>query len=158
MSSEMSETTNPTHENKEEIESTLEEKLTNLIQRGWTLLPESCNLESCKCPLVRSLDGNKYCANCEMWIFDKEKKKQRFTDLVVKGVQDLQLKELGLIKKPRVLTIDYSLNGNTLNSLRIKLAYLSTILNETTDLNKTESILKNIELCLKNIKMVSENM
>lgn len=141
-----------------DIEVSLEEKLTNLIQGGWTLLPESCTIESCRCPLVRSLDGNKYCAKCEMWIFDKEKRKEKFTDLVVKGIQDLQLKDVGIIKKPRTMTIEYTLNTNTLNSLKLKLAYLSTILNETHDLNKTEAILKNIELCLRNIKMVSENL
>lgn len=154
----MSTETKKEPETEPEIEASLEEKLTNLIQSGWTLLPESCSLESCRCPLVRSLDGNKYCAKCEMWIFDRDKRKQKYTDLIVRGITDLQIKELGIVKPPRMLNYGYNLNVNTLNSLKMKLAYLSSILNQTHDLNKTESILKNIELCLKTIKMVNESM
>ena len=79
----------------------LDEKLADLMQMGWTLIAESCPLEKCHCPLLRSLDGNKYCVKCETWLFDKEPRKQKFTDLVVKGVQDLELKELGFVESPK---------------------------------------------------------
>ena len=137
----------------------LDEKLSDLMQMGWTLIAESCPLEKCHCPLLRSLDGNKYCVKCETWLVDKEPRKQKFTDLVVKGVQALELKELGLAKPTRkIIDFSHTVKLNILNSLKVKLAYLSSTLNETTDLNKTQSILKNIKLCVKNIKMVNETM
>ena len=137
----------------------LDEKLADLMQMGWTLIAESCPLEKCHCPLLRSLDGNKYCVKCETWLFDKESRKQKFTDLVVKGVQALELKELGLAKPTRkIIDFSHTVKLHILNSLKVKLAYLSSTLNETTDLNKTQSILKNIKLCVKNIKMVNETM
>lgn len=137
----------------------LDEKLSDLMKMGWTLIADSCPLEKCHCPLLRSLDGNKYCVKCETWLFDKEPRKQKFTDVVVKGVQALELKELGLAKPSRKM-IDFSntVKINILNSLKIKLAYLSSTLNETSDLNKTQSILKNIKLCVKNIKMINESI
>ena len=137
----------------------LDQRLQDLLEMGWTLVAESCSLESCRCPLLRSLDGNKYCVNCEMWMFDKEKKKQKFTDLVVKGVQDIEVKELGIAKRGRgIYNYTFQAKENVLNSLRIKLAYLSSILNETTDLNKTNLILKNIKMCVKDIKMINESV
>ena len=45
-----------------------------------------------------------------------------------------------------------------INSLKVKLAYLSSVLNETKDLTKTRQILENIELCIKNIKIINESM
>ena len=48
--------------------------------------------------------------------------------------------------------------GALLNSLKAKLAYLSSILNETPDMIKSQQILQNIELCLKNIRTINESM
>ena len=56
------------------------------------------------------------------------------------------------------INIDIYGKESVLNSLKAKLAYLSSILNQTKDLNKTQQILQNIELCLKNIKTINENM
>jgi uncharacterized Zn finger protein (UPF0148 family) len=150
----------PKLQDPDEILIGLDERLADLMQMGWTLIAESCPLEKCHCPLLRSLDGNKYCVRCETWLFDKEPRKQKFTDLVVKGVQDLDIKELGLAKPARKKILDYShtVKVNILNSLKLKLAYLSSILNETTDLNKSESILRNIKLCVEDIKMINESL
>ena len=138
----------------------LDERLANLMEMGWTLVAESCSIESCRCPLLRSLDGNKYCVNCESWIFDKERKKQQFTSLVVRGPQEVQLKkEQAIAKRGRsMVDFNYNVKENILNALRIKLAYLSSILNETTDLDKTAMILKNIKLCIKDMKKVNESI
>ena len=54
--------------------------------------------------------------------------------------------------------IKYTIKQNILNSLRIKLAYLSSVLNDNLDLVKTQQILNNIELCVKNIKLINESM
>ena len=45
---------------------------------------------------------------------------------------------------------------NVINSLKMKLGYLANSLNETNDLNKTQSILTNISLCVENIKLISQ--
>ena len=145
---------------KEDKNAEIERKLSELLTIGWTLLDEKCPLESCDCPLLKSFDGNKYCVNCEMWQFpDKVRASQKYTDLVVKSNQELALRETRLAKvyKNRININIYG-KESVLNSLRTKLAYLSSVLNQTQDLNKTQQILQNMELCLKNIKTINESM
>lgn len=139
---------------------TVEKKLTDLINMGWTLLEEKCPLESCDCPLLKSLDGNKYCVKCEMWQFpDKERTKQKYTDLVLKAHQELILKETGVSSVcKKQINLRIFGKENVLNALRAKLVYLSGILNEVSDQCKTKQILENIELCVKNIKLINENL
>ena len=138
----------------------LDERLSNLMEMGWTLVAESCSIESCRCPLQRSLDGTRYCVNCGSWIFDKERTKQQFTSLVVRGPQEVELKkEQAIAKRGRnMVDFNYTVRDNILNALRIKLAYLSSILNETTDIDKTAMILKNIKLCIKDMKKINESI
>ena len=144
---------------KEEEENEIEKKLSDLMNMGWTLLEESCPLETCHCPLLKSLDGNKYCVKCEMWQFpDKERSRQKYTDLVLKAHQELAIRETGLTKIHKWFNFNAFGKESLLNSLKAKLAYLSSILNETPDQNKTQTILQNIELCLKNIKTINESM
>ncbi len=144
---------------KEDEEKEIEKKLSDLMAVGWTLLEDSCPLESCHCPLLKSLDGNKYCVKCEMWQFpDKERSRQRYTDLVLKAHQELAIRETGLTKINKRFNFNAFGKESLLNSLRAKLAYLSSVLNETPDLIKTQQILQNIDLCLKNIKTINESM
>ena len=145
---------------KEDKNAEIERKLSELLTIGWTLLDEKCPLESCDCPLLKSFDGNKYCVNCEMWQFpDQVKARQKYTDLVVKSNQELIIRETGLTKlyKNRINFNIYS-KESALHSLKTKLAYLSSVLNQTKDLSKTHQILQNIELCLKNIKTINESL
>ena len=144
---------------KEDEEKEIEKKLSDLMNMGWTLLEDNCPLESCHCPLLKSLDDNKYCVRCEMWQFpDKERSRQRYTDLVLKAHQELAIRETGLAKINKRLNFNSFGKEAILNSLRAKLAYLSSILNQTPDQTKTQQILQNIELCLKNIKIINESM
>ena len=147
-------------EEKKDENNDIEKKISDLLSIGWMLLEEKCPLESCDCPLLKSFDGNKYCVKCEMWQFpDHVNARQKYTDLVVKSNQELALKETRLSKIYKN-DITFGLYGREtiLNSLRIKLAYLSSILNQTKDLNKTQQILQNIELCIKNIKTINESL
>ena len=140
-------------------DSDIEKKLSELLSLGWTLLEEKCPLETCDCPLLKSFDGNKYCVKCEMWQFpDQVKARQKYTDLVVKSSQELVLKNTGLTKIYKNINYDIYGKESVLNSLKAKLAYLSSVLNQTKDLSKTQQILQNIELCLKNIKTINESM
>ena len=140
-------------------DSDIEKKLSELLALGWTLLEEKCPLETCDCPLLKSFDGNKYCVKCEMWQFpDQVKARQKYTDLVVKSSQELVLKNTGLTKRYKNINYDIYGKESVLNSLKAKLAYLSSVLNQTKDLSKTQQILQNIELCLKNIKTINESM
>ena len=145
-------------ENKDDKE--IEKKLSDLLNIGWILLNEKCPLESCDCPLLKSFDGNKYCVKREMWQYpDQVKAKQKYTDLVVKSSQEIALRETGLAKiYPHKININIYGKETVINSLKVKLAYLSSILNETKDLTKTRQILENIELCIKNIKIINESM
>ena len=59
---------------------------------------------------------------------------------------------------PTKINFDIYGKETILNSLRAKLAYLSSVLNQTKDLTKTKQILENIELCVKNIKIINESM
>ena len=148
-----------TSTSKEIEEKDIEKKLSDLMDMGWTLLEENCPLESCHCPLLKSLDGNKYCVKCEMWQFpDKERSRQRYTDLVLKAHQELALRETGLMKDNKRLNFNVFGKESLLNSLKTKLAYLSSILNNTSDQNKTQLILQNMDLCMKNIKTINESM
>ena len=143
---------------KQNQDAEVERKLSELLTIGWTLLEEKCPLESCDCPLLKSFDGNKYCVKCEMWQFpDQVKARQKYTDLVVKSNQELVLRETGLAKIYKN-SINFDIYGKetVLNSLKAKLAYLSSVLNQTKDLSKTQQILQNSELCLKNIKTINE--
>ncbi len=145
---------------KQNQDAEVERKLSELLTIGWTLLEEKCPLESCDCPLLKSFDGNKYCVKCEMWQFpDQVKARQKYTDLVVKSNQELVLRETGLAKIYKN-SINFDIYGKetVLNSLKAKLAYLSSVLNQTKDLSKTQQILQNIELCLKNIKTINESL
>ena len=143
----------------EDEEKEIEKKISNLMSIGWTLLEENCPLETCNCPLMKSFDGNKYCVKCEMWQFpDKERSRQRYTDLVLKAHQELALRETGLYIMNKKLNVNVFGRAAILNSLKNKLAYLSSILNQTRDLTKTQQILQNIDLCLKNIKTINESI
>ena len=145
---------------KTDEEKSIEKKLSELMDMGWTLLEDICPLESCHCPLLKSLDGNKYCVRCEMWQFpDQVKTKQRFTDLVLRAHQELAIRETALSKLNRK-RMNFNLFGkeSVLNALRAKLAYLSSVLNGTYDQDKTRQILENIDLCLKNMKTINESM
>ena len=95
-----------------------------------------------------------------MWQFpDQVKARQKYTDLVLKTSQELVLKNTSLTKRYKT-SINFDIYGkeSILNSLKAKLAYLSSVLNQTKDLSKTQQILQNIELCLKNIKTINESM
>ena len=148
-----------TSDTTNEDEKIIDKKLSELMNMGWTLLEDICPLESCNCPLLKSLDGNKYCVKCEMWQFpDQQKTRQKYTDLVLKAHQELAIRETGLAKLNKRLNFSLFGKESLLNSLRAKLAYLSSVLNATYDQNKTKLILENIDLCLQNMKTINQDM
>ena len=115
-------------EEEKNTDKEIEKKLSDLLNIGWILLDEKCPLETCDCPLLKSFDGNKYCVKCEMWQFpDQVKVKQKYTDLVVKSSQEIALRETRLAKiYPHNINLEIYGKEAVLNSLRIKLAYLSS--------------------------------
>ena len=68
---------NEEEEKEDENYIDIEKKLENLILRGWTMSSDSCPLETCRTPLMRSPDGQNYCVNCEMWQFDNKKRQKK---------------------------------------------------------------------------------
>ncbi len=135
----------------------IDKKLSNLMMKGWILLADVCPIESCSCPLMKSPDGQRYCVGCEMWHFEKEKKvKQKFGELVaLQGRQNIQLKsratEVSTLPKNNV-NFNLTLNKNVLNSLQLKLAYLSNQLNTESNIDKTKEILECMKICMDNMQ------
>jgi uncharacterized Zn finger protein (UPF0148 family) len=133
-----------------------DQKLVDLMMRGWVMLAETCPIETCRCPLMKDQLGQKYCAGCEMWHIDQDRtRKQRFGELVsLQGKQNITMKghsqstELSKVSKP----FEFNVYKNVVQSLQLKLVYLSTLLNAESDLNKTQQILECMRLCMENIK------
>lgn len=99
--------------------------------------------------------GQKYCAWCEAWQFDHEKKKkQKLGELApVNKRTDIQLKENKLQKRFNKNLFDFNLNQSVVRCLQTKLFFLSTLLNNESDLAKIKEILNTINICLENIRM-----
>jgi uncharacterized Zn finger protein (UPF0148 family) len=132
----------------------VDQKLANLMMQGWVMLGESCPVETCRCPLMRNSQGQKYCCGCEMWHVDQDRpKKQRFGELVaLHGKQNIQLKDSTSTELSKINNIEIHFSTNLQQSLQLKLIYLSSLLNNESDLNKTRQILDSIKLCMENIK------
>ena len=133
--------------NEEDQFQEVYKKLGDLILRGWTMLAESCPLESCKCPLMRSPDGQKYCVNCEMWQFDNKKtKKKKFTDLVpLQGKQLLQVKHTELIQQKNFKSIPIKIEKSVEELLHDKLQILAKRIYDEKDMKKIDEISKVME-------------
>ena len=133
--------------NEEDQFQEVYKKLGDLILRGWTMLAESCPLESCKCPLMRSPDGQKYCVNCEMWQFDNKKtKKKKFTDLVpLQGKQLLQVKHTELIQPKNFKSIPIKIEKSVEELLHDKLQILAKRIYDEKDIKKIDEISKVME-------------
>jgi hypothetical protein len=104
-------------------------------------------------------NGQNYCVGCEAWHFEKEpSRKQKFGELakftgkpLVTDVQKIPTKKVDY---------SYNLSSNLLQSLQVKLAYLSNQLNNETDIEKTKGILECIKICIENVnslKLLSES-
>lgn len=139
------------NEEKEEKElEGIDKKLGDLMVKGWIMLSESCPLESCRCPLMRSPDGQKYCVNCESWIFDNQKrKKEKYHEIVPFSTREIQLKHMELTKPPK--KHNHHHENNVLKTLHMKLNYLSDRLRVETDLNLIEAVLKDMNLIMDTI-------
>ena len=130
----------------------IDKKLSDLMLRGWTMLAESCPIESCRCPLMRSPDGQKYCCNCEMWQFDnKKREKKKFTEIVpLKNQQNLAIKHMEIMK-PIQNKITY-LNDSIENVLSNKLKYLAERINNENDIRNLEELMKAFNNLIDTIK------
>ena len=136
----------------EDIFKGIDKKLSDLMLRGWTMLAESCPIESCRCPLMRSPDGQKYCCNCEMWQFDnKKREKKKFTEIVpLKNQQNLVIKHMEVMK-PIQNKITY-LNDSIENVLSNKLKYLAERINNENDIRNLEELMKAFNNLIDTIK------
>ena len=136
----------------EDLFKGIDKKLSDLMLRGWTMLAESCPIESCRCPLMRSPDGQKYCCNCEMWQFDnKKREKKKFTEIVpLQNHQNLAIKHMEVMK-PIQNKITY-LNDSIENVLSNKLKYLAERINNENDIRNLEELMKAFNNLIDTIK------
>lgn len=144
----------------------VDKKLSELMLRGWAMVANTCPIEHCRCPLMRDPEQNKYCCNCETWITDNGPVKKIFGELICinnKAFQQVKHKEIIPIpKKQHIETesvserkIESQSENHFYSVLQIhekKLKYLSERLSTETDLRTMKVLLKDINLCIKNIK------
>ena len=136
-----------------------DKKLGELMLRGWTMLADSCTVSNCRCPLMRSPDGQKYCVNCETWIYPNKKpepkkfselfstksqikKEKKITEEEKKDDKRIEKKEDKKIEKKEEKK-DIKINGDdSVEALmENKLKILGRQLNEEDDIKKCESII-----------------
>ena len=137
-----------------------DKKLGDLMLRGWTMLADSCSVSNCKCPLMRSPDGQKYCVNCETWIYpNKNPEPKKFDELFSKNKEKKNLnekkenkeikkeekkeekkKEKKEEKEEKIIEINKDDNINDL--IEKKLKKLAIQLNEENDINKCKDIVQ----------------
>ena len=149
-----------------------DKKLGELMLRGWTMLADSCSVPNCQCPLMRSPDGQKYCVNCETWIypnknpvskkfnelfasknqikqekkyFEEEKKEEKKFELKKEDKKVLDKKiDSKIEKKDNKISKDDSF----VELIERKLEYLGLKLNEETEINECEKIIELINKTL----------
>lgn len=141
------------HSETEEIYEGVNKRLSDLMQRGWIMLAESCSLDSCKCPLMRSPDGQKYCCGCEMWQFDnKPRQKKKFGEVILyKGNRQNQ-ENSTQVSKPLNKDKLYNLSSPILQTLNMKLSYLNQKLINETDLHMIKVIVNDMNLIMDAIQ------
>ena len=133
-----------------------DKKLGELMLSGWTMLADSCTVSNCKCPLMRSPDGQKYCVNCETWVYsNKNPEPKKFNELFNSKNQMKQekkiiekekkekeeKKEIKKEVKKEIKSIKINNDISMIELLENKLNNLGKQLNEEDDINKCENII-----------------
>ena len=147
---------------KEEV--SVDKKLANLLLLGWTMLADTCPVETCKCPLMRSLDGKKYCCGCEAWENSAKIEKQEFKEIAsnnirkTKSEKEQQPKEIVKEeeKKEIIVTKKENVNEKVIKVLKKKLDYLTERLDKETDISLIDQLTKSIMLNMDAIKKYEE--
>ena len=137
---------------KEEV--SVDKKLANLLLLGWTMLADTCPVETCKCPLMRSLDGKKYCCGCEAWENSAKIEKQEFKEIASNNIRktkiekEQQPKEIVKEeeKKEIIVTKKENVNEKVIKVLKKKLDYLTERLDKETDISLIDQLTKSIML------------
>ena len=131
--------------------------------RGWTMLADPCSVASCKCPLMRSPDGKKYCVNCEEWVSEKKREAKKFNELLPPKIgrskkenqmkKEIKQKEekkenveqkIEIINESKDIIITDRTNSNesVIQLLDNKLKILAQNLLSETDFSKSEQIIR----------------
>ena len=147
---------------KEEV--SVDKKLANLLLLGWTMLADTCPVETCKCPLMRSLDGKKYCCGCEAWENSAKIEKQEFKEIASNNIRktkiekEQQPKEIVKEeeKKEIIVTKKENVNEKVIKVLKKKLDYLTERLDKETDISLIDQLTKSIMLNMDSIKKYEE--
>ena len=147
---------------KEEV--SVDKELANLLLLGWTMLADTCPVETCKCPLMRSLDGKKYCCGCEAWENSAKIEKQEFKEIASNNIRktkiekEQQPKEIVKEeeKKEIIVTKKENVNEKVIKVLKKKLDYLTERLDKETDISLIDQLTKSIMLNMDAIKKYEE--
>ena len=84
----------------------VEQRLSALLLKGWTMLSEACSTCPDQCPIMKSQRGQKYCCGCQALINDKTKERQfmKFSDLISAKQKQIQPPTTQPIVKPQTQT------------------------------------------------------
>ena len=92
----------------------VEQRLSALLLKGWTMLSEACTTCPDQCPIMRSQGGQKYCCGCQVLINDKTKETQsmKFNDLISSKPKPIQPSTQPTQLKPvrQVVQLDESIH------------------------------------------------
>lgn len=153
------------------MELSVDKKLGDLLLSGWTMLGESCSVETCRCPLMKKQNSQKYCCGCEVWVLEGNKREKfSFSDLLAgKRVgkkpqntlpqntnnsetqnQAKEKKENSVEKKDDLFLKNNDFNrAKLLKVLNAKIDYLTEKLDQATDISiieqTTKALILNIE-------------
>lgn len=81
----------------------VEQRLSALLLKGWTMLSEACSTCPDQCPIMKSQRGQKYCCGCQALINDKTKERQfmKFSDLISAKQKQIQQPTIQQAVKPQ---------------------------------------------------------
>ena len=133
-------------------------RLGDLMLRGWTMLSDSCSVSNCNCPLMRSPDGQKYCVNCETWIYpnkkpepkkfdelfsSKNQMKQEKPKIIEKKEEKKEIEKKEKKKEEKKEKLHFEINNDVslVELIENKIKNLGIQLNEENDINKCENII-----------------
>ena len=134
-------------------------RLGDLLLYGWTMLGEACPSPNCNCPLMRSPDGQKYCVNCESWIYPNRKpESKKFDEIISSRNQPNKEQPKKIDKKIEEKKVEEKkdINKNEINNIeKINKANEKEKKEEKNNkhINKDNSVLELVETKLRSLSI-----
>lgn len=107
---------------------------------------------------MKNKENQVYCILCDKLLYEESNKNESnaITKVEDQQHQEIQVKDKTQAvqrKQPVYFNFEFALHQTVLQSLQTKLFFLSTLLNQQTDVSKITEILHAIKICLENIQL-----